>query len=472
VRTPSWTDRVLWHSSRPEGGLHQLAYTSGSQVLSDHKPVAAAFLLRADEYQDEAVEALLEEGWRELDLLEMSSMPKCDLSARSIDLGELDYGCHKKFVLALQNTGSIAAHFRFVENPGLMVDNVASSASSVTPRWLEIDPLEGFVEAGATAELSFTVVVVGGPDGCAHHIQEELRGLLDVILVLHIAGGADFFISLSGRYNGSCFGVPLASLRPPEYHSPDSASEDFSTVESSRRVLTTPHLEQRVPAVVLQLSDFLVQDRRLATPFLFLEYSSSEYTPDADFEGSVLAVRQALERGEAVPAEADPHAVAACLLSLFMALPESFMPETVVKVCELCLPSASNTAQVVKSSLGDVEYATFCHMTALMRLALQPDYARENRLSTEAVSSILASAWFPPLLERFSLLGENTGTALDTLKGVAENAACIDVSRAEFVSYFLSSDFDEAFDEPSSISQVSGRDFDPLSGSSSEVRAE
>jgi len=440
--------------------------------LSDHKPVAAAFLLRADEYQDEAVEALLEEGWRELDLLEMSSMPKCDLSARSIDLGELDYGCHKKFVLALQNTGSIAAHFRFVENPGLMVDNVASSASSVTPRWLEIDPLEGFVEAGATAELSFTVVVVGGPDGCAHHIQEELRGLLDVILVLHIAGGADFFISLSGRYNGSCFGVPLASLRPPEYHSPDSASEDFSTVESSRRVLTTPHLEQRVPAVVLQLSDFLVQDRRLATPFLFLEYSSSEYTPDADFEGSVLAVRQALERGEAVPAEADPHAVAACLLSLFMALPESFMPETVVKVCELCLPSASNAAQVVKSSLGDVEYATFCHMTALMRLALQPDYARENRLSTEAVSSILASAWFPPLLERFSLLGENTGTALDTLRGVAENAACIDVSRAEFVSYFLSSDFDEAFDEPSSISQVSGRDFDPLSGSASRVRAE
>lgn len=43
-RTPAWCDRVLWHTPRKE--LHQLAYARGELTASDHKPVAAAFLLQ------------------------------------------------------------------------------------------------------------------------------------------------------------------------------------------------------------------------------------------------------------------------------------------------------------------------------------------------------------------------------------------------------------------------------------------
>lgn len=74
MRTPSWTDRVLWRSSQP--GLTQVAYTCGPQTLSDHRPVAATFLMKAHAYEIEEVSKLVDEGWRDLDLAVMAAMPK------------------------------------------------------------------------------------------------------------------------------------------------------------------------------------------------------------------------------------------------------------------------------------------------------------------------------------------------------------------------------------------------------------
>ena len=45
LRTPAWTDRVLW---RPHAGAAQLSYGACTALtLSDHRPVAAMFLLQA-----------------------------------------------------------------------------------------------------------------------------------------------------------------------------------------------------------------------------------------------------------------------------------------------------------------------------------------------------------------------------------------------------------------------------------------
>jgi hypothetical protein len=62
--------------------------------------------------------------------------------------------------------------------------------------------------------------------------------------------------------------------------------------------------------------------------------------------------------------------------------------------------------KLVKDNLGKVEYATFCHLTALMRHALSPQFTATSHLTVESVSSLLASVWFPLHPERLSLLGE------------------------------------------------------------------
>ena len=50
-------------------------------------------------------------------------------------------------------------------------------------------------------------------------------------------------------------------------------------------------------------------------------------------------VREALDRGQPVPAEAGPHDVAATILAFFAALPAPFMPTSAAQVCDVCVPS-------------------------------------------------------------------------------------------------------------------------------------
>ena len=59
--------------------------------------------------------------------------------------------------------GSSAAHFRFIETPGLQADSSSSGAalSKVTPPWLQIDPMEGVVEEGCEIDICLTGAVCG-----------------------------------------------------------------------------------------------------------------------------------------------------------------------------------------------------------------------------------------------------------------------------------------------------------------------
>jgi hypothetical protein len=121
---------------------------------------------------------------------------------------------------------------------------------------------------------------------------------------------------------------------------------------SARTVLTTPHLELRVPSVVLRLTKYLLRDERLATPFIFLEQSPAG-TQDTALDRHILAVRRSLDSGAPLPEDAEPLAVAACLVDLFVAMPIPLMPEPIVKMCEMCNPSVSKPACVHACSVRD-----------------------------------------------------------------------------------------------------------------------
>lgn len=72
-RTPAWCDRILWIPGRQ---LYQLAYGRGELAVSDHRPVAAAFLFEAHRYCRDKVDNLLDAARRQVDMSEMASRPK------------------------------------------------------------------------------------------------------------------------------------------------------------------------------------------------------------------------------------------------------------------------------------------------------------------------------------------------------------------------------------------------------------
>lgn len=81
LRTPAWTDRVLW---RPHAGMSQLAYGAcAGLTLSDHRPVAATFLLRARALVRERVDGALDAARRRVDAREMAALPRWAAPYRS-----------------------------------------------------------------------------------------------------------------------------------------------------------------------------------------------------------------------------------------------------------------------------------------------------------------------------------------------------------------------------------------------------
>ncbi len=65
---------------------------------------------------------------------------------------------------------------------------------------------------GGSATVALHACVVGGAAGAAEAVLTEQQCCLDSILVMRVEGGNDIFLSLSGRYKPSCFGLSWATL--------------------------------------------------------------------------------------------------------------------------------------------------------------------------------------------------------------------------------------------------------------------
>jgi hypothetical protein len=82
----------------------------------------------------------------------------------------------------------------------------------VCPPWLSISSLEGCVEAGVTQDIDLTVCIEGGAGGAVGPLLGVTNNTLDAILILRIEDGSDIFVSLTGNFLRSCFGMDLDAL--------------------------------------------------------------------------------------------------------------------------------------------------------------------------------------------------------------------------------------------------------------------
>lgn len=209
-RTPAWTDRVLFRGgARP---VKQLTYTSANLLVSDHKPVCSNLRLQVHEYVRLKVEAAVDAARRVVDSREMASMPRCELEPTSADMGNVFYATRKELHIRLLNPGQVAANFQFMPLPGSMFGNPGDKEFRSTPRWATVHPEQGVLEPGAEEELQLTVWINGGSEGTAQLVAGTQGCKLDAILVLRVQNGNDVFLSVTGTYRPSFFGVSLQTL--------------------------------------------------------------------------------------------------------------------------------------------------------------------------------------------------------------------------------------------------------------------
>merc|ERR1719309_620926 len=101
--------------------------------------------------------------------------------------------------LAIANTGQVPVQFEFIHKP---------SEESYCKPWLIAEPFKGFIMPGEKCEVNLRINV----DKTTASLLNAGKDKLYDILVLHLLGGKDIFITVSGNYEKSCFGCSIEAL--------------------------------------------------------------------------------------------------------------------------------------------------------------------------------------------------------------------------------------------------------------------
>ena len=136
---------------------------------------------------------------KQLDKMENEFLPQVSLSNTELILSPVHFLQPQQAKFQIVNTGQILVQFSFI--------NKLNDDTCCKP-WLTVQPMSGYIIPGADCEVTLEVLVDRNSAGALNSGADTLYD----ILVLHLDGGKDFFITITGDYERSCFGTSINAL--------------------------------------------------------------------------------------------------------------------------------------------------------------------------------------------------------------------------------------------------------------------
>ncbi|ESN96739.1 hypothetical protein HELRODRAFT_67935, partial [Helobdella robusta] len=334
ARTPAWCDRILWRGDN----VRQICYRSHMQLkLSDHKPVSSVFIIGTKEFKREMEKQVRESVIKLLDQEENEFLPQVSLNMTDVYFKNLKYLDSQQQSLTIENIGQVPVKFKFINKP--------SDAYFCKP-WLQVQPSEGFIHIGEKFIIQLEVQINSKsvPDWSSDKIED--------ILVLHLEGGKDFFITVSGSCLPSFFGLPLTKLvhmlKPVGLNK--SRSEEPITKETDKSL--------GVPKELWFLVDYLYQ-RGMDQENLFQMLG---------LESEIKVIRDVLD--ETITGLSAStfhiHSVAETLLIFLDSLPTPVIPNNFYQEC-LNATSVQSCLRVSEATLPVAHKNVFRYVCAFLR---------------------------------------------------------------------------------------------------------
>ncbi|KAK3098461.1 hypothetical protein FSP39_019707 [Pinctada imbricata] len=417
-RIPAWCDRILFKGP----GINLLQYREHSELLiSDHKPVSASFEVQVKVVDEEKSKRVYEDIMKKLDRLENDYLPQVKLDKTEFTFTDVRFIEPMEHTLTVSNTGQVPVEFEFIEK---------LDEKSYCKPWMTLSPFKSVIAPGDKCEVQLEVYV---DKSSVAHLNSGMDQI-DDILVLHLAGGKDFFISflnilVNGNFIASSFGCSVEAL--VQMHGPIREIPVAQLVEIEqpgsllKRDMTQGGRLYAVPKEVWRLVDHIWQYGQ----------KESSLFQQPGLHKEILAIRDCLDTGVPDRIPGSVHSVAEALLLFLESLPDPVIPCSVYHRCLDCSNNFMLCKQVL-SQIPECHKNVFVYVCAFLRELLT--HAEENNLEVKFLASIFGEVLLRPSKQPSppSAMGSEHSSA----RAMAKEE---EMKRAAFIYHFLTNDFYE-----------------------------
>ena len=313
---------------------------------------------------------IYEDVMKKLDKLENEFLPQVTVDTTEITLDEIRFVEPVSSTLTCANTGQVPVQFEFIKKP---------NDKTICKPWLSVEPTTGFIMPGDKVDIKLEVFVSKRTAGGLTSGQDQLYD----ILVLHLLGGKDIFVTVSGTYVRSCFGSSIDALCRLTVPIRELSNGSISKLESGN--YDVPEITQNeepypVPKELWYLCD-LITKKGLQNEQVFLQ---------PGLRAEIVLIRDWLDTGLPIegPADVSIHSVAESLLLFLESLRFPIIPYEMYNQCLECAANYLQCKQIV-SQLPTHHKQVFNYICAFLREAIR--HSKQNGIDSKILAALFAS---------------------------------------------------------------------------------
>ncbi|BFZ10183.1 hypothetical protein BsWGS_13221 [Bradybaena similaris] len=417
-RIPAWCDRILWRGE----GITQVRFNSHPQLkMSDHRPVSSLLSLGIRVINPKQYKLVYEEVMKKLDRLENEYLPqiKLDKGKAECVFKDVKFIEPQSQTVTVANVGQVPVEFEFV--------NKLNDSSFCRP-WLKVTPSKSVIQEGQCCEIHVEVYVDKTTVAKLNSGEEKL----DDILVLHLMGGKDFFITVTGNYLASSFGssiealiqmhgpirdVPVAELI--EIEQPGSLSRVDIAQDGGRLYM--------VPKEIWKFIDFLHKNGS----------DKEELFQQPGRHSEIQFVRDCLDTGKphCIPDTLNVHSVAESFLLFLECLAQPTIP---YEFYRQSLASSNNLllSKQLLTHLPDCHKNTFLYISAFLRELLK--HSDKNGLTPKFLATMFGEVMLRQEPEHQIATKRKEPSAKEQRAKLRE----VEAKKAAFMHHFINHDIE------------------------------
>lgn len=407
-RIPAWCDRILWRGDE----IQQLRYDSHPQLrISDHKPVSSLFCVGIKVIDQKRYKKVYEDIMKQLDRIENDYLPQIKLDKTECHFKDVKFIEPQTEIITVANVGQAHVEFEFIKK--------LDDAGYCKP-WLSAKPYKSVVEPGLSCDIHLEVYVDKATVSSLNSGQDKLED----ILVLHLHGGKDFFITINGNFLPSCFGSSIEALI--QMHHPIREVPEAQLVEIEQPgSLSQVDLSKSggrlymIPKELWRLVEHInVHGKAVENLFQI-----------PGLQTELQQIRDCLDTGVPDVLPGSVHSIAESLLLFLECLAEPVIP---FSYYSQCLAASNNLllSKQVLSIIPEFHKNTFQYICEFLKEVLK--YSDKNGLDFKFISAVFGAVLLRPP-QSASCGG---GTSKSNRHRLQEEEA----KRAAFVYHFLTND--------------------------------